>query len=63
MYEICKTVIQGCFGAITLGVYNYYTSCKMIKEHNEKQELRRRDIINKRFIDINELKTQINNLK
>ena len=42
-----STIVNGCLGALTFGMYYQYITLKQIKEHNEKIEKQRKEFLNK----------------
>ena len=48
-----STIMNGCIGGLTFGMYYQYITLKQIKEHNEKIEKQQnefRDKMNKNFM-------------
>ena len=42
-----STIVNGCLGALTFGMYYQYITLKQIQENNEKIEKQRKEFLNK----------------
>ena len=42
-----STIVNGCIGALTFGMYYQYITLKQIQENNEKIEKQRTEFLNK----------------
>ena len=61
-WDTLKTMLQGALGAMSFGVYHQFTTNKMMKLNNEKQNLLHKYLMDKHQNEINELKEEINKL-
>ena len=62
--DILKIISQGALGAMTFGAYHQYTTNKLMKLNNEKQELQQKYFMdkmdNRHKTEMNELREKLN---